>query len=238
MVSERNPFSKSFIRTLRRIPRVVRGEDAFYRPEVTVRTRHHGSDYGGWTLCPERLDSNSIVYSFGVGDDITFDLAVIDAYQAQVQAFDPTPRVREWLASQELPPQFHYLEYGVSDYDGSAMFYAPQNSRHVSHSMIRIDQDQRPYIEIDVRRIETLMKMLGHSRVDLLKMDVEGAEYQVIESLGSISADIGQLLIEFHHRFPQVGFSRTKTAIASLKRMGFKMFAVSATGEEFSFIRC
>ncbi|NJK52374.1 MAG: hypothetical protein HC936_05275 [Leptolyngbyaceae cyanobacterium SU_3_3] len=45
-----------------------------------------------------------------------------------------------------------------------------------------------------------------------------------------------QVLIEFHHRFPNVGCLKTKEAILTLQSIGYSLFSVSRTGEEFSFI--
>ena len=40
------------------------------------------------------------------------------------------------------------------------------------------------------------------SRIDILKMDIEGAEYDVIDDIINSPVPIAQVLIEFHHRFP------------------------------------
>ncbi len=41
---------------------------------------------GGWWFTPAALTSDSIVYSLGVGDEINFDLAIIDKYGVEVFA--------------------------------------------------------------------------------------------------------------------------------------------------------
>lgn len=81
------------------------------------------------------------------------------------------------------------------------------------------------------------MKMLGHNQIDILKMDIEGAEYEVIQYLVENKVSINQILIEFHHRFDNIGVEKTKAAIKALAILGYKIFDVSASGEEFSFIR-
>ncbi|WMW22216.1 hypothetical protein RE476_12730 [Methanolobus mangrovi] len=37
-----------------------------------------GSEYGGWAFCPENVGEQSVVYSFGIGEDISWDEALID----------------------------------------------------------------------------------------------------------------------------------------------------------------
>ncbi len=77
---------------------------------------------------------------------------------------------------------------------------------------------------------------MKHSKIDLLKMDIEGAEYSVLKDMESVNIRPKQLLIEFHHRFPNVGIGETKKAIRIVKRMGYGLFSVSSSGEEYSFI--
>jgi phosphoglycolate phosphatase-like HAD superfamily hydrolase len=49
--------------------------------------------------------------------------------------------------------------------------------------------------------------------------------------------DVRQLLVEFHHRFPGVGFEKTKTALRQLKQHGYGLFFISKDGHEYSFLR-
>jgi len=80
------------------------------------------------------------------------------------------------------------------------------------------------------------MQELGHSHIDILKMDIEGAEYDVIEDIRLSNIRPKQLLVEFHHRFPNIGISKSKQAISNLRKMGYQLFSISTSGEEFSFI--
>jgi hypothetical protein len=67
-------------------------------------------------------------------------------------------------------------------------------------------------------------------------MDIEGASTRFWGTCwkpGSTS----QLLVEFHHRFPQVGLAATRRAIAGLRAAGYRIAAVSDTGREVTFLR-
>ena len=37
------------------------------------------------------------------------------------------------------------------------------------------------YIDVNVKKLRSIMNELGHTRIDLLKMDIEGSECDVIE---------------------------------------------------------
>jgi hypothetical protein len=66
------------------------GRELWLRPEVQYPQRR----YGEWTICPELLEQRVVVYSMGIGDNIDFELAVMDEWGAEVHAFDPTPQRR------------------------------------------------------------------------------------------------------------------------------------------------
>jgi hypothetical protein len=89
---------------------------------------------------------------------------------------------------------------------------------------------------VEVRRLQTILAWLGHSRVDVLKMDIEGAEYDVIADVLASQIPIGQLCVEFHHGMDGVTAAMTKTAVQALNSNGFLAFDVSETGRECSFI--
>jgi FkbM family methyltransferase len=199
---------------------------------ATVRL---GTDYGGWAICPDSITKNSIVYSFGIGEDISFDLALIKRFGCTVHAFDPTPRSLEWCRKQSLPPQFVLHDFGLADRDGTITFFAPENPTHVSHSTVHPGGGAS--VTVPVRSLSTIMKDLGHSRLDILKMDIEGSEYAVLEQFTKDRPDVAQLLVEFHHRFPEVGPAKTEASLDALGRAGYKLFCISDSLEEYSFIR-
>lgn len=172
-----------------------------------------------------------------MGQDISFDLELIRRFGVVVHAFDPTPRAREWLRHQELPPQFIFHDYGVAEFDGLAAFIPPQDPSHVSYAMIERRGGRSSSIAAPVRRLQTIMKDLGHEEIHVLKMDIEGAEYAVLRDVVSYELRVDQLLVEFHHRWPEIGLERTRTAIRELNKAGYRIFNVAPSGEEYSFQR-
>jgi FkbM family methyltransferase len=196
-----------------------------------------GSPYGGWTICPSKISPESIVYSFGIGHDISFDLSLIERFGMRVHAFDPTPGSLQWLDSQTLPQELSIHDFGLADFDGTARFSPPENPEHISHTILDRPPTAAKSIEVTVLRLETIMNRLGHRKIDLLKMDIEGAEYGVLKDIISSRLEIDQLLVEFHHRFETLTDDHTVEAVALLNSAGFKIFNISANGEEFSFIR-
>ena len=53
-----------------------------------------GTEYGGWTIPANYLTESSICYLAGAGEDISFDVGIVEKYGCQVLLFDPTPRAK------------------------------------------------------------------------------------------------------------------------------------------------
>lgn len=220
-----------------RLRKVLAGIDGYIKKDLDIQTTTFGDKYAAWTIVPDLLDEDSIVYSFGVGDNISFDLALINHIDLTVYAFDPTPKSIDWIATQKLPKQFVLNPIGLADYDGKAKFHPPVNPSHISATMLEREETINESYKVEVRTLDTIMKELGHNYLNILKMDIEGMEYGVIENMKKFNLKPAQLLIEFHHRFKGVGAKKTIKAIKTLRSMGYLVFHVSETGEEISLIQ-
>jgi FkbM family methyltransferase len=207
--------------------------------KIGVKCNHvwYGNTYGGFYLCPELLDENSIIYSFGIGEDISFDNAIIKNHNSNVFGFDPTPKSINWVKSQKVNDKFHFYEFGISDKSGFVEFYLPKNPEHVSGSIItQKNIDIMKKVNVEMKSLGDIMNELGHKHIDVLKMDIEGSEYDVIEDILDSKILITQILIEFHDRFFENGNYKSKEVIKKMNRRGYEIFAISDSFEEISFI--
>jgi len=196
-----------------------------------------GTEYGGYAVSPAKLNASSIVYSFGVGEDVSFDLALIERYGATVHAFDPTPKSIAWVGAQTLPEKFVFHPWGIANHDGTARFHAPKDPSHVSHTLVEAGDNGTGTIEVPVYRLQTILSKLGHTRLDVLKMDIEGAEYGVLDDVLKSGASIPQILIEFHHRRSGITLGQTQAAVTALEAANYRAFHRNKSGYEFSFAR-
>lgn len=98
------------------------------------------------------------------------------------------------------------------------------------------EKDRTDGVGVDAYRIESMAKKLGHEKIDILKMDVEGAEYEVIEDLLKSSMRPNILLIEFHHRFKGIGKEKTLDAVKALREAGYLIVNISVTGMDVCFV--
>lgn len=190
-----------------------------------------GGRYGGWVVPTTMLSDSSICYCVGVGEDITFDLALIDAYGCHVYAFDPTPRAIEHVRLNATGiDRYHFQGEGLWSEDTVLKFYAPLDERHVSHSAVNLGNTSE-FFEAPCRRLSSLMRELGHTVIDLLKLDVEGAEYEVLDSMIQDRIVPRVLCVEFDQPVP---YKKTLAMVKRLLRCGYGLVAID--GWNYTFV--
>ena len=221
-------------RLVKRWLRSLIGRDVFQLSQCRVDGLVLGGRGGSWFVSPQGLSPSTIVYSFGVGRDISFERALIDRFGVMVHAFDPTPLALEWVRSQRLPDRLVLHELGLADYDGTARFLPSRQVGGENFSMVR-ETGIGQAIEAPVRRFVTLVGLVGVAP-DLVKIDIEGTEYIVLPDLLSSGFRPRQLLIEFHHWWREVSPRRTREAIRLLNRHGDLVADVSPKGKEYTFV--
>ncbi len=208
------------------------------KPTVSCKKKWYGSSYGGFYINPDLLTNNSIIYSFGIGKDISFDMTCSKHHQASIYAFDPTPKSITWIKEQKLPTNFHFFDFGIAVGDKEfAEFYLPKNTKSVSGSTIQSDVfDSINSIKLPMKSFSKITEMLLHTHIDVLKIDIEGSEYEVLEDILESKITINQLLIEFHDRLFDTQIYKSVEIVKKLNEAGFNIFGCSKSFEEVSFI--
>lgn len=223
-----------------------------------------GSPYGGWIIPRHQLSAGSVCYLVGAGEDISFDLAVAQRYQCPVHIFDPTPRalthVRQTLeqisAGQpaecttspggfypaypaDIVPGIRVHPWGIWNEDTILRFYTPQNEAHVSHSIVNL-QNSATYIEVPVKRLSTVMTDLGHRKIDLLKIDTEGAEYQIIKTILDENLEVDILCVEFdesaQNHLDTEYIKRIESSMTDLRNAGYEVIAKEPESRNYTLV--
>jgi FkbM family methyltransferase len=191
-----------------------------------------GSPYGGWHVPAGGIRSDAVVYSAGLGEDASFDLELIRRYGCRVWVFDPTPRAVAYARTVD-EERFSFLPVGLWSSDGPQVFFPPKNPVHVSHSITNSQKARSPGFEAICRSLPSLMRELGHSHIDLLKLDIEGAEYQVLDPIARAEITPSILAVEFHPAsLSQV--RRTFRLVRRLKSLGYSVLA--REGQNVTFV--
>lgn len=229
------------INSLRRLRcrwKALWGKDIFIPVQRRVKTEFHGSTCGGWSILQDSLTSDSVVYSIGIGEDATFDLSVIEKYECAIHAFDPTPRSVVWVQREIKSPLFRFEAAAIADHDGTLELFFPSNPDFVSTSLAKSKSMTGSSFIATCVSLPSLMGRLGHTRIHVLKMDIEGAEYTVLEHAlkTGVLRRVDQLLIEFHHWMEPFTVRHTQEALQLVRGEGFYVAWVSPSGHEVLFV--
>lgn len=226
------------LHSLKLLVKHLLGRDLLIRRKVHLPLEHYGNRYGDWSVPANFVTAESVVYSFGIGEDASWDLGLIQAKKCEVHGFDPTPKSLSWVKNNISDSRFSIRPWALADTDGSLDLWLPANEEHVSASCRASDTSSSKKITVTCRCLSSIMDELGHEFVDVLKMDIEGAEYDVIEQITNEGAKrIGVILIEFHHWMSAFHLDETRNAIEQLANVGFLPAWVSETGHELLFVR-
>lgn len=235
-VNVRRQNIQSFLRKIKLRLTVEKSEIAHLRESFHCKKKWYGSSYGGFYVNPDLLTDKAIVYSFGIGKDISFDNAIMKKHGCQVYGFDPTPKSIDFINNQVQNNKFIFNDFGISTKTGVEIFFLPKNERAVSASMSLSDfVSEENSIEVKMKSFDDITQQFEHSHIDVVKMDIEGSEYEVLENLLDSNVTITQLLVEFHDRYFK-GEIKSKKIIDLLYKKGFQIFGASLNYEEISFI--
>ena len=224
-----------------------------------------GTNYGGWII-PEDIDLNedSVVYSGGVGEDVSFDLLLQDKYKCTVVMIDPTEKskihyqelkqyykINKWKFTGDiqkdyygllypLKPNFEkikYLDIGLWDKKTTLEFYKQTNPNYCSQTFIR-DMFGEDYDEVPVDTIKNIMLKLDHKQIDLLKLDIEGSEVRTLNKMLDDNIHPRYICVEFDLLIKRKDTNgKTQKLADRLISLGYKILANDNLNITFKYMK-
>jgi FkbM family methyltransferase len=166
--------------------------------------------------------NDCIVYDFGIRTQPHFGVTLSRApFNCQVHAFDPSPITRNWYINNteiKFNQNYHLYLYGGGgadenitlreyNWDQVSIYSYPtkviMDPRNCTDGACRSHRFPPQKLHtLPVRSVASIMAELNHHKVSVLKLDVEGSEYRMLE--GILSSDlachnIDQITLEWHH---------------------------------------
>lgn len=156
-----------------------------------------GSDYGGWVVPADLVQPTWTCYCVGAGSDVSFEVELLKL-GPEVRSFDPFEFFRDYaLRETDGSPRFSFLVCAVAPEDGPITMYGRQDEIGGSVSGVNLYGVQRRF-EKPGRSIPSLMREFGDDTIELLKLDIEGMEYELLEAIEPSSYGTVVLCVEFH----------------------------------------
>jgi hypothetical protein len=161
----------------------------------------------GAVVSPVLLHEKSVVYSISPEPVSAFDRALIEHFGCTVHTLKYTP--------------------------GAARSRDDTQPLHITPQASRPSEPAAPALLV-LARMQRSMLQLDQRHVDLLRLDLEGAEYSAIDALAESALRPCQLVVEFHHHMPHCSFTQTERALGQLNELGYRIFDCHASGQEYS----
>jgi len=202
------------------------------RPEPDDSLVTLGSDYGNWTI-PDIVEPSWTCYCVGAGGDITFERELIRRYDATARSFEPD---EDYIRRAEVEPnqaaRFSKHQVAIATADGPLRMQRTHipGSRSLSPAHL---YDTEDYVEVPGRTIRSLMDELGDERIELLKIDVEGGEYELMPTLDLPALGVRVFCIQLHHTG---SVRQAHELIGRLREQGFPLVATD-TAVRLTFAR-
>lgn len=179
-----------------------------------------------------RLDENSTVVDFGANHG-EFSHSIIQRYGSRVFAAEPVPELLERI---ERHPNLTVLPVAISNtVDTMRINVYPHRC---ASGFDRFEGESAAYtINADTVTLAEFRRRAGIGRINLLKIDIEGAELGMFAAAADAEfTDIDQITVEFHDFI----YPETRPAVEAVKRrmrtLGFHTLPFSLDNTDVLFL--
>jgi FkbM family methyltransferase len=173
------------------------------------------------------LRPGDVVYDVGANVGyFTLLAAHLVGASGHVYAFEPNeqvlPRLRHHLAINDLH-NVTVVPVALADRDGHASFHAVGGANS-GMSSLRADVSGDHTTTVELARLDSVVSARRLRPPDVVKMDIEGAEYRALAGMEATCASAGalSLLVEVSDRFLRQAGGSEDELLALLERFGFR----------------
>jgi FkbM family methyltransferase len=180
----------------------------------------------GHHVLADMLNKNSVVVDLGAHFG-QFSSQINVRFGCTCYAVEPNPSLFSKIPQTDHIRAFNCAIAGAT---GPAQFDVTDN-RECSHLCIEGQTSEGTAISVQAMTFGDFVNSNGLSQVDLLKIDIEGAEFDLFSSLSDdLLRGIGQITVEFHDIVREVTHDVAVARVkARLARLGFACIVFSRT---------
>jgi len=184
-----------------------------------VSYAQHGEDVILWRALGDR---KKVTYVDVGAFDPTSESVTRALYERGWRGVNIEAQPARFEAFEQDRPEDTNLSMAIGDKDGEAVLTVPTIPGWASlldPSVTGSDEDSSQLITVPVRRLATVFQDLGLEQVDVLKIDVEGAEPDVVRGL--LDSDVRPLVCVLEGVAPGLGRQAGDEAVALLVEAGY-----------------
>lgn len=149
------------------------------------------------------LTPSSVVLDIG-GYEGDWAAEVVARYGCSVLVFEPVPEYARRIATRfQKNPLVKVFPFGLGSVDAKQSIHIAEegSSLFASPNVPKTNNS----IPIQIKKIEDFLKSESISKIDLLKINIEGGEYELLNHLidAGIAPEIRNIQVQFHNFVPQ-----------------------------------
>lgn len=206
--------------------------------KTSARAHHHGSLWHVERRCNHcfvnnGLGSRSVVVDLGVNKG-EFAAWIADRFACAVYGAEPEPELYKSLAGDSA---LRIFPCAVGGRNGSAILKRAPGECPTLYGEVSRPGDQ---VEVKVLSLEDFLSLAGLAdceRIDLMKVDIEGAELPMFEEASdALLLRVAQFTVEFHDFiWPELS-DRVSSVKSRMRRLGFRTINFSLDNSDVLFL--
>jgi FkbM family methyltransferase len=187
------------------------------------------------------LPARSVVIDAGCSYEADFSVHLMRRHDVRAFGVDPTRKHRGALRQLEARSQgrFTHLPCAIAASDGMLTFHESRvnESGSLLADHVNVAHDETTSYDVEAVTLRTLLKRIGTETVEILKLDLEGAEYDLFAHITAEDLrPFRQVFVEFHHQaVSHFTESDTRLVVGRVSGFGFRAFSID--DDNFLFIR-
>lgn len=188
----------------------------------------------GHTFLSRILRSESVVIDLGANRG-EFAREIDKEYKCRVYLIEANPHLVVLLPSTERIQSFNYA---ISDSNRLVRFFISDNLESSSTNSETLNNASGREIRVPGTTLQSFVTAQNIAHIDLLKVDIEGAEKELFESLQPSDLDrISQITVEFHDFTGALTPTAVETIVDKLQSNGFRAIRFSHSNMDWLFYR-
>ena len=180
---------------------IINSKYNFLKPYKVKKLIRLGRKFdGGYVVCSDTLKKCDNLITLGVGDDISFEVDFDKKKHSKIiQLYDYTVSnslflliiIKYFRRLITFRTRLDNLTYSIANYINFLKFI---NKSNVTLHKLKVVKKIKHKIDVSLKKIFYNID----TNKNLLKIDIEGSEYEIIDEIVNYNSKINMLIIEFH----------------------------------------
>lgn len=182
------------------------------------------------TIYLPAIRKNGVVLDLGAHKG-EFSIAMSKKFGSSCYLIEANPELFDQIQVTENNQKFNYA---ISGEDKPIQFFIGDNAE--ASSIKKTSDNINEVVTIDGIRLDTFISRCGLNQIDLLKMDIEGAEFDLFNTIDEKTLlSIRQITVEFHD-WVLGNYSEVVSLRKRLKKLGFVSVKFTRKNTDVLFI--